>query len=267
MFADYEVFVIQPSPDTVSWFINREQVQNFDKASFLSDQSVPYLPFLSRFLETQMFAPFINNKIMCHDDDDKDPYLRVFDSRVDKIRLLNVRTPTLQTSMYYRASNKWAKENAPAQCRRKDQQKQHIEHLCLDNDQREKYNHEARTMISTIGKPKTSNPSLSVITQTNCKFVEDLLKECRNKTKKMLVEKMGQEAVELGHGEMSITSVEENTLIASLCDLLERIWSHGLQLKQGKSALWSHLLHYQENRQRKLTPGSLRTSGIRLDSE
>ena len=48
----------------------------------------------------------------------------------------------------------------------------------------------------------------------------------------MLVEKMGQEAVELGHGEATITGVEENTLIASLCDLLERIWSHGLQQKQ-----------------------------------
>lgn len=52
------------------------------------------------------------------------------------------------------------------------------------------------------------------------------------KTKRMLVEKMGREAVELGHGEVNITGVEENTLIASLCDLLERIWSHGLQIKQ-----------------------------------
>lgn len=51
-------------------------------------------------------------------------------------------------------------------------------------------------------------------------------------TKRMLVEKMGREAVELGHGEVSITGLEENTLIASLCDLLERIWSHGLQVKQ-----------------------------------
>ncbi|EPY73738.1 hypothetical protein CB1_002578002 [Camelus ferus] len=48
----------------------------------------------------------------------------------------------------------------------------------------------------------------------------------------MLVEKMGHEAVELGHGEANITGLEENTLIASLCDLLERIWSHGLQVKQ-----------------------------------
>eukprot|EP00076_Gallus_gallus_P021068 XP_015141957.1 DENN domain-containing protein 5A isoform X5 [Gallus gallus] len=356
MFADYEVFVIQPSQDKESWFTNREQMQNFDKASFLSDQPEPYLPFLSRFLETQMFASFIDNKIMCHDEDDKDPILRVFDSRVDKIRLLNVRTPTLRTSMYQKcttideaeksielrlakidhtavhphlldmkigqgkyelgffpklqsdvlstgpASNKWTKRNAPAQWRRKDRQKQHTEHLRLDNDQREKYIQEARNLGSTIRQPKLSNLSPSVIAQTNWKFVEGLLKECRNKTKRMLVEKMGREAVELGHGEVNITGVEENTLIASLCDLLERIWSHGLQIKQdrsctafvledrasvysastqiwafqttrrptlhkGKSALWSHLLHYLENRQRKTTSGSFSTSGILLDSE
>lgn len=51
-------------------------------------------------------------------------------------------------------------------------------------------------------------------------------------TKRMLVEKMGQEAFDLGHRESIHLGVEENTLIASLCDLLERIWSHGLQNKQ-----------------------------------
>ena len=48
----------------------------------------------------------------------------------------------------------------------------------------------------------------------------------------MLVSKMGQEAVELGHGDVNRSGVEENTLIASLCDLLERIFSHGIQKKQ-----------------------------------
>ncbi|XP_078537094.1 DENN domain-containing protein 5A isoform X2 [Lissotriton helveticus] len=321
MFADYEVFVIQPSQDKESWFSNRDQMQNFDKASFLSDQPEPYLPFLSRFLETQMFASFVDYKIMCHDEDDKDPILRVFDFRVDKIRLLNVRTPTLRTSMYQKcttideavksielrltkidhtaihphlldmkigqgkyelgffpklqsdvlstgpATNKWTKRNAPAQWRRKDRQKQHTEHLRLDNDQREKYIQEARNLGTTIRQPKLSNLSPSVIAQTNWKFVEGLLKECRNKTKRMLVEKMGREAVELGHGEVNITGVEENTLIASLCDLLERIWSHGLQVKQGKSALWSHLLHYQDNKKRRVMSGSLGSSGVLLDSE
>ncbi|XP_071014223.1 DENN domain-containing protein 5A-like isoform X4 [Oncorhynchus clarkii lewisi] len=322
MFADYEVFVIQPSQDKESWFSNRDQMQNFDKASFLSDQPEPYLPFLSRFLETQMFASFIDSKILCHDDEDKEHTLRVFDSRVDKIRMLNVRTPTLRTSMYQTCtnideaekaiemrvvkidhtalhphlldmkigqgryehgffprlqsdvlstgpvSNKWAKRSAPAQWRRKDRQKQHAEHLYLDNDQREKYIQEARNLGTTIRQPKLSNLSPSVIAQTNWKFVEGLLKECRNKTKRMLVEKMGREAVELGHGEVSITGVEENTLIASLCDLLERIWSHGLQVKQGKSALWSHLLHYQESKEKTdAAPAGLGPAGLIHDIE
>ncbi|XP_062868765.1 DENN domain-containing protein 5A isoform X2 [Trichomycterus rosablanca] len=322
MFADYEVFVIQPSQDKESWFSNRDQMQNFDKASFLSDQPEPYLPFLSRFLETQMFASFIDGKILYHDDEDKEHTLRVFDSRVEKVRLLNVRTPTLRTSMYQKCtnieesekaiemrlskidhtavhphlldmkigqgryeqgffprlqsdvlasgpiSNKWTKRSAPAQWRRRDRQKQHAEHLYLDNDQREKYIQEARNMGTTIRQPKLSNLSPSVIAQTNWKFVEGLLKECRNKTKRMLVEKMGREAVELGHGEVSITGVEENTLIASLCDLLERIWSHGLQVKQGKSALWSHLLHYQESKEKRdATPASLGPPGLIHDTE
>ncbi|KAI1903900.1 hypothetical protein AGOR_G00000170 [Albula goreensis] len=322
MFADYEVFVIQPSQDKEAWFTNREQMQNFDKASFLSDQPEPYLPFLSRFLETQMFASFIDSKILSQDEEEKEHALRLFDARVEKIRMLNVRTPTLRTSMYQKctnieesekaienrvskidhtalhphlldmkigqgryepsffptlqadvlstgpATNKWAKRSAPAQWRRKDRQKQHAEHLYLDNDQREKYIQEARTLGNMIPQPKLSNLSPSVIAQTNWKFVEGLLKECRNKTKRMLVEKMGREAVELGHGEVSITGLEENTLIASLCDLLERIWSHGLQVKQGKSALWSHLLHYQESKEKKnSTPAGPGPPGLIQDSE
>jgi len=59
----------------------------------------------------------------------------------------------------------------------------------------------------------------------------------------MLLEKMGNEAVALG---LKGDGIEENTLIASMCDLLEKIWSHGLQNKQGKSALWAHLQAYIE---------------------
>lgn len=56
---------------------------------------------------------------------------------------------------------------------------------------------------------------------------------------------MGTEAIALGlSGEVSVIGVEENTMIASLCDLLEKVWSHGLTSKQGKSALWSHLQSY-----------------------
>ncbi|KAJ8402451.1 hypothetical protein AAFF_G00369400 [Aldrovandia affinis] len=298
MFADYEAFVIQSAQDLESWLNNREQMHNFDKASFLSDQPEPYLPFLSHFIETQMFATFIDNKIMSQWEE-KEPLLRVFDGRVEKARLYNVRAPSLRSSHYQKCSvlkesaqaieqrlmkidhtaihphlldmkigqgkyeqgffpklqadvlatgptnnNRWSNRTATAQ-RRKDRYRQHSEHLGLDNDLKEKYMQEARSLGKNLRQPKLSDLSPAVIAQTNWKFVEGLLKECRMKTKRMLVAKMGREAVELGHGEANITGLEENTLIASLCDLLERIWSHGLQVKQGKSALWSHLLHYQ----------------------
>ncbi|KAM5299269.1 DENN domain-containing protein 5B isoform 2-T2 [Ctenodactylus gundi] len=340
MFADYEAFVIQTAQDLDSWLTNREQMQNFDKASFLSDQPEPYLPFLSRFIETQMFATFIDNKIMSQWEE-KDPLLRVFDSRIEKIRLYNVRAPTLRTSIYQKCStlkeaaqsieqrlmkmdhtaihphlldmkigqgkyeqgffpklqydvlatgptnnNRWVSRSATTQ-RRKERLRQHSEHVGLDNELREplgqlwvcqnsmafwewdqglpppaqlpkksfsdrclKYMQEARSLGKNLRQPKLSDLSPAVIAQTNSKFVEGLLKECRMKTKRMLVEKMGHEAVELGHGEASITGLEENTLIASLCDLLERIWSHGLQVKQGKSALWSHLIQFQDREEK-----------------
>lgn len=55
---------------------------------------------------------------------------------------------------------------------------------------------------------------------------------CGFQTKRMLKERMGKECVELGQGEANITGLQENTLIHGLCDLLERTWGHGLQIKQ-----------------------------------
>ena len=41
-----------------------------------------------------------------------------------------------------------------------------------------------------------------------------------------------------------IAGSEENMLVASICDLCERIWSHGLQNQQRKSALWHYLYKF-----------------------
>ena len=57
---------------------------------------------------------------------------------------------------------------------------------------------------------------------SNANIIECLLNEVRSKTKRMVVEKMGSEAFALGHSCLSLSGVEENTLIAGLCDLLER---------------------------------------------
>lgn len=88
MFATYEHFVILPNQDKNEWLTNRESLQNFDKASFLSDQQQHHRPFLSRFLESQMFATLIDNKIMAMWDSDIDTNLKLFDSRIKILKFV-----------------------------------------------------------------------------------------------------------------------------------------------------------------------------------
>lgn len=87
MFSAYEHFVIHPKQDKEEWFTNRESLQNFDKASFLSDQPQQHRSFLSRFLETQMFATLIDNKIQSvWEEPDFDHNLNLFDRRIKMLR-------------------------------------------------------------------------------------------------------------------------------------------------------------------------------------
>ncbi|KAJ9601188.1 hypothetical protein L9F63_000656, partial [Diploptera punctata] len=322
IFSAYEHFVIQPSQDKEQWLSNRDSMQNFDKATFLSDQPEQHLPFLSRFIESQMFATLIDNKIMANWSE-VEPNLRVFDRR---IRLLRkrfgeglVRTPGYEPCTTIRDSelllekrlnsvdivvpcpqeilqstDQQQQQQNTLQCKMRSSTFPLLDPEILNKEPVQRYARELRSMRSrkrntvqwrnphhrhrrrsserhevtssdgenngdiqhpasastggsNIRQPKLSSDlSPAVVAHTNWSFVEKLLKKYESKTKRMLVEKMGTEAVELGHGEGSLVGVEENTLIASLCDLLERIWSHGLQNKQGKSALWSHLTNYQE---------------------
>uniref|UniRef100_A0A8C9XTR1 DENN/MADD domain containing 5B n=1 Tax=Sander lucioperca TaxID=283035 RepID=A0A8C9XTR1_SANLU len=146
-------------------------------------------------------------------------------------------------------TNKWSGRVTAS--RRTDLKRSTVtEHSGVDNEQRQKHTFARKNLRQS----KLLDPSLRAVTQTHREFAEWLLSECRLKTKRMLMERMGKESVELGQGEANITGLQENTLIHGLCDLLERTWGHGLQLKQGKSALWSHLLHYQAARGKTETP-------------
>ena len=87
VFLDYDTFVIQPrdSQDMDQWLQNREQMENFDKAAFLSDQPAQFLPFLAPFIESQMFATFIDTKLIgCWSD--PDPRLAIFDQRINQMK-------------------------------------------------------------------------------------------------------------------------------------------------------------------------------------
>ncbi|XP_011631986.1 DENN domain-containing protein 5B isoform X6 [Pogonomyrmex barbatus] len=283
MFSSYEHFVIQPSQDKDEWINNRDSMHVFDKATFLSDQPTQHLPFLSRFLETQMFASLVDSKVMSTWSE-LDCNIKVFDQRISALkkkvgesiirsmryepctsitdtqqileqRLTNIdfetNPPTEivpHRAAYFRSFpllDNVALNKEPAQSSRRGQTQWKYKMKSIDTNGKPPTPQESQSPRPQTKLSADMSPAL--IAQANWTFVEKLLKDCKSKTKRMLVEKMGSEAVALGHGGESLSDVEENTLVASLCDLLERVWSHGLQNKQGKSALWSHLTMYQES--------------------
>lgn len=153
--------------------------------------------------------------------------------------------PKLQADVLAQAQNTNKRSNRVTASRRSEPKRSSFtDHSGVDNEHRQKHTF----LRKTLRQSKLLDSSPQAVTQTHREFVDGLLSECRLKTKRMLMERMGKESVELGQGEASITGLQENTLIHGLCDLLERTWGHGLQIKQGKSALWSHLLHYQAAR-------------------
>lgn len=60
-------------------------MQNFDKSSFLSDQPEQHKLFLCRFLESQMFATMIDNKILSLWGE-TDNNLTIFDNRIKLLK-------------------------------------------------------------------------------------------------------------------------------------------------------------------------------------
>ena len=101
MLVDYEQFVILPQQTKDDWFNNRDQMQNFDKAAFLSDQSESILQFMTLFVETQGFASLIDMKIMALWDD-CDPRLAYFDKRIDKLK---VKLGIIRSSVYEKCTS------------------------------------------------------------------------------------------------------------------------------------------------------------------
>lgn len=112
----------------------------------------------------------------------------------------------------------------------------------------------AKNQIKSIPSSPAKMVSTALTAQTNWKVVESLLKEVKVRTKRILLAKMGTD--DLGGNSPGALSpnYEENTLIAALCDLIERIWSHARsddfdansQWESSKCPLWSHLTTFHE---------------------
>uniref|UniRef100_A0A673ZKT4 DENN/MADD domain containing 5B n=1 Tax=Salmo trutta TaxID=8032 RepID=A0A673ZKT4_SALTR len=296
IFGRYEEFVIHSAPDLESWLGNRDGTSNFDKGSFLSAQPAPHLHFLSWFLETAMFSSFLDSKVLSRWAD-QEPLQRVFDGRLEREHLYNTFEDD-PGNRRYRKCSKMIYEAEKGRLLKADHTAIHPHLLdmrigqgrhqqsCFPRLQADvlAQGHNTNNPIykprmgrgkcvsdwlvlsgRSLHQSKLLDPSPSAVTQIQRGFVEGLLSECRLKTRRMLMERMGKESVELGQGKASITGLQENTLIHSLCDLLERTWGHGLLLKQGRSALWSHLLHCQhEARGGTCTPEGLLCTGYEV---
>ncbi|XP_068595232.1 DENN domain-containing protein 5B [Brachionichthys hirsutus] len=194
-------------------------------------------------------AQAIERRLLKADHTAIHPHL--LDMRIGQGRHQQGYFPKLQADVLAQGQNakKWSSRvTAP---RRAEHKRSTVaEHSGVDSGQRHKHTF-ARKMLC---QSKLLDPSPQAVSRTHKDFVYGLLSECRLKTKRMLMERIGKESVELGQGEANITGLLEKTLIHGLCDLLERTWGHGLQLKRGKSALWSHLLHYQAAQGKTETP-------------
>lgn len=276
IFQSYENFVIFPSQNKDDWFNNRDSMQNFDKASFLSEQPEQHRQFLSRFLETQMFATLIDNKILANWGE-HDGNLQIFDNRIKMLKqrenLIRYEPCTsaheTQKLLDRRLTNPDYESPQPREIMNVKVSisrqfplldKEVLNRTPIVNKGSIPRASALKKEFSIAKKPvsdKTSttqqeNISPALIAQANWTFVEKLLKDCKAKTKRMLLTKLGAEGVTLSSSNNASDKfgvVEESTLVASLCDFLERVWSHGSQRKRGKSALWSHLLIYQEHHQ------------------
>jgi hypothetical protein len=318
MFSSYEKFVIVPNIEkndiNESWWMNREYSGNFDSKMFLIEQPSPRIPFLSHFIATQMFASFIDSKIMSIlQMPDVNANIRIFDDRIKQFResgevnntnntiydmkynenlkltidlkeleneiiqkystlpviaakvhpLVNKENELLYSSSANSLSKSITSENEKQNGRllfeningdllkldektfnemKRDHQSKKREHfnnnkqqikLSAEKKDKKLKKHSSRSKLRNSAKSIDSHNSAEPKSKTaelNPVFTQSLLKDCKLKTKRMLVEKM-PEVADLGHNDQRISGVEENMLIASLCDLIERMWSHGLHGK------------------------------------
>lgn len=220
MLANYERYIIDV-PDSSS------EIRQFDVVSYLSDQPEFMHSFLSRFLDTQLFASFIdeNAKRM------QQSWLSIFDMDPEEL------------SQHF--------TDEALDIAFKNAQKVQLKNLSLDQTDVEvntvpaspmKLRHRVpvllRNRLNFRTKYLESANSISIDKEN------ELIEEVKDLTKRILVEIMGGESDDKGY-----TRYSDVALIGTLCDLIERVWAHGaFMTNQGNGLafcpLWNHLMTF-----------------------
>ncbi|XP_074602839.1 DENN domain containing pinstripe isoform X2 [Brevipalpus obovatus] len=265
--------------------LNRREAAAFDAVSFLCDQSDSIRNFLAKFLKTQMFVSFIddhvkrvhknkhteqlnshqstqnaqashNESILNNDADPEDegqfiqgdtgleskfndPQVIQFTEDVDSLHssmavgMADFNGPLLASPVRQRRSRTSLDETKTGRNRRV----RGVDGSNLGE------NSSRSGSESNLASPVRVPTALAA--QTNWKVVESLLREVKVGTKRILLAKMGNDEIApLGFG--SPEDTEENTLIATLCGLIERIWSHARSNDKEtvRCPFWSHVLAF-----------------------
>ena len=272
MFAGYENFVIEMAgADTVEeWFQARDSMSNFDKVSFLSEQPEGHVSFLSTFLETQAFASYIDEKIRADvarkNQTETEPIgtcVARFDSLIARIREshtkldgeLELPLSELVNQEFQTDPDGFLKtkhENTTVNTKEKpfaEFPSLHSAELLHLNFhpffKRTEEVPEAPPPTEQI--PLPSEPQAKIDPRQHYKFILKIIKDVNSLMKRILLGRLGREAAtELGHTLSYSLQAEENVQIGQLCELLERIFRHGLKIRRSQSALWSFLVNFRE---------------------
>lgn len=211
--ADYERYIMDV-PESSS------EVRQFDVVSYLSDQPKFMQSFLSKFLDTQLFASFIdeNAKRM------QQSRLSVFDMDPDEL------------------SEHFTDEALE---------------VAFKNAQKLQLNNMSPSKIQNVAQRYSLVPKLPAQPQP-CQKATELITMVKDLTKEILIETMGTDQVDTSGNMIQFPRFQDGSspdgaLIGKLCDLIERVWSHGAFVTDQDSPaafcpLWSHLMHYAKLR-------------------
>lgn len=290
--TNYERFIVDASDSQVD-------IRRFDVVSYLCDQPEFMRSFLSTFLETQMFVSFIDesakriqqykyssqSSLRIYDIDPEDFSLQFNDQQLNqafgsavRVHLMDLRDDeehNLEVKMMPASPMKVRRRNPAI-------------HASIGNHKSLDINIAVSMPNHLIPSPPISmTPTSPMVKQTQqltptsqnqvnqqVKLVELLLKEVKNKTKRIIIDKMGLDDDGFDNPATHNSNLAcrdlkgENALIGSLCDLIERIWSHGAfgeLLDDSRCSLWTHLIAYARLKYLDTKPAHDFTDGSNLD--
>lgn len=212
--ANYERYIVDV-PEASS------EVRQFDVVSYLSDQPKYMFSFLSEFLDTQLFASFVDENARRM----QQSRLSIFDMDPDELSE-HFTSEALELAF-------------------KDAQKIHLKDLIAEQPEIE-----VRTLPASPMKLNL-RPNRVAQAVSDAKIAE-LLNEVKNLTKEILLETMGTGNMD-SDSEKFVRCIEgtnsDGPLIGNLCDLVERVWSHGAFVSSSDTSaaccpLWNHLMTF-----------------------